>query len=67
MLSKDVADDDFSFLRLSDIGHALRQDGISVVYLAIFSKETDESLWVRLAEESSEMIDMDMNMTSYRE
>lgn len=46
MLPKDVAGDDPSPLRLGNIRHAPRQDGISVVYLAISGEETDESLWV---------------------
>lgn len=44
MLPEDVAGDDPGPLRLGDVRHALRQDGISVVYLAISSEEADQSL-----------------------
>lgn len=51
MLAKDITRDDAGLLCLSYVRHALWQDSISIVGVAVLCKETDKSLSVILAKD----------------
>jgi hypothetical protein len=49
MLAKDIASNDLGLLGLTDVGHAARENSISVVCSAVLGQKADESLRVCLA------------------
>lgn len=51
VLAEDITRNNASRLCLGDVAHALTEDGIAVVSLAVFGQEADEALWSVLAME----------------
>lgn len=47
MLTEYIPLDDFCLFDLGEIGHACRNDGISVVSLSIFRQESNETLQIK--------------------